>query len=156
MSFEQRGRWGSLEVNTDEAFEMPIILPGDTRAKRDHDGKVAFISFMAWDSEPGRLVEQKLNRDLMRRSLERHLKNPGDFDADDLSEDETRDLQAERLAALCTGWHLVDQAGQVIGEPFTREAAFELFRNPRMAWLRKRAWVFVGNVQNFMSRSSTS
>lgn len=143
-------KFGNLSIATDKTSRMSIFLPNEIEPLLDQDGNEAYIDFLPWDSEPGRRFEQEQNRAVVSKSL-RQRGRAELADSVNVIKD-----QAERLAVLATGWHLVDHDRSVIDLPFSRANVLELFTEPGMAWLRRQAWIFVSNEQNFMPRSSKS
>lgn len=144
-------KFGSLCVDTASKSKMPIILPGEIDPVKDLNGQEGYVEFLPWDSEPGRAFDRKKNSTTIRNGFRQRSR------AELLAEAENQDLaaeQAERLAALATGWHLVGADRQVIDVDFTPENALELFKSPETAWLRRQSWVYVGNEANFMKNSS--
>jgi hypothetical protein len=131
------GKFGNLGVAVDRPQRMTIT----------------------WDSEPGRKFDQAQQREQVRKGFRQRSR------ADLRNEAENIDIvkdQAERLAALATGWHLVGTDRKVIldekGEPlkFSKADALELFNAPETGWLRRLAWTYIGNETNFMPRSSSN
>jgi len=144
-------KFGSLSVDTASKSKMPIILPGEIDPVQDEAGKEGYIEFLPWDSEPGRAFDRKQNSQARRNGFRQRSR------AELLAEAESTDIvveQAERLAALATGWHLVGADRQVIDVEFSPSNALELFKSPETAWLRRQSWVYVANEANFMKNSS--
>ncbi len=144
-------KFGSLEVDTASKSKMPIILPGEIDPVQDMNGQDGYIEFLPWDSEPGRKIDRQRNADNVRKGFRQRSR--AELRAEAENEDQI-DLQAERLAALATGWHLVGPDHQVIDVEFSAANALELFKSPETAWLRRQAWVYVANEANFMKSSS--
>ncbi len=148
MSF---AKFGSLAVDTASKSKMSIILPGDIDPVTDEAGNEAYIEFLPWDSEPGRAIDRKRNIENVRKGFRQRSR--AELRAEAESEDQV-ELQAERLAALATGWHLVGTDRQEIDVDFNPSNALELFKSPETAWLRRQAWVYVANEANFMRNSA--
>jgi hypothetical protein len=147
------GKFGKLSVITDKPSRMPIVLPGEIDPLLDEQGNEAYLEFLAWDSEPGRKFDQEQSRETVRKGFRQRSR------AELRAEAENIDLikdQAERLAVLITGWHLVNPDHTVIDTPFSKADALGMFMSPGLGWLRRQAWVYVGNETNFMQRSSRS
>ena len=144
-------KFGSLSVDTASKSKMPIILPGEIDPVQDESGKEGYIEFLPWDSEPGRAIDRQRNVEAVRKGFRQRSR--AELRAEAEGEDQI-DLQAERLAALATGWHLVGADRQVIDVEFSPSNALELFRSPETAWLRRQSWVYVANEANFMKNSS--
>jgi len=144
-------KFGSLSVDTASKSKMPIILPGEIDPVQDESGKEGYIEFLPWDSEPGRAIDRQRNVEAVRKGFRQRSR--AELRAEAEGEDQI-DLQAERLAALATGWHLVGADRQVIDVEFSPSNALELFKSPETAWLRRQSWVYVANEANFMKNSS--
>ena len=145
------GKFGNLGVVTDKPSRMTIVLPGELDSLVDEDGNEAYIEFLPWDSEPGRKFDQAQQREQVRKGFRQRSR------AELRNEAENIDLvkdQAERLAALATGWHLVDLDRKPIDLKFSKADALDLFTSPELGWLRRQAWTYVGNETNFMPGSS--
>ena len=121
------GKFGHLGVATDKPSRMPIILPGEIDPLVDEDGNEAYIDFLPWDSEPGRKFDQEQQRELVRKGFRQRSRAELRADAENI--DQIKD-QAERLAVLATGWHLVDLDRKPIDTPFSKANALELFTAP--------------------------
>lgn len=143
-------KFGNLGVAA-KPSRMSIILPGEVDPLLDVDGNEAYIDFLPWDSEPGRRLDQEQQRELAKKGFRQRSRAEMRADAENI--DLIKD-QAERLAALATGWHLVDVDRSVIDVPFSGANALELFMEPTLGWLRRQAWIYVSSEQNFMLRSS--
>src|SRR4029077_870505 len=126
------GKFGKLGVATDKPSRMQIVLPGELDPLVDEDGAEAYIEFLPGDSEPGRKFDQEQQREQVRKGFRQRSR------ADLRAEAENTDLikdQADRLAVLATGWHLVDIDRQPIDTPFSKADALELFMSPALGWL---------------------
>jgi hypothetical protein len=145
------GKFGKLGVATDKPSRMQIVLPGEIDPLVDEDGHEAYLEFLPWDSEPGRKFDQEQQRETMRKGFRQRSR--ADLRAEAESVDLIKD-QADRLAVLATGWHLVDIDRKPIDTPFSKADALELFMSPELSWLRRQAWLYVSNETNFMQRSS--
>jgi hypothetical protein len=145
------GKFGALGVETGKPSRMSIVLPGDIEPLKDEQGREAYIDFLPWDSEPGRKFDQEQQRDQVRKGFRQRSQ------AEQRADLENADIikaQADRLAVLATGWHLVDPDGNAIDVPFSKSNALELFMTPELGWLRRNAWTYIGSERNFMKRSS--
>jgi hypothetical protein len=139
-------KFSALAANVSESFPMQIISPATDAVLKDRDGKEAFISFLSADSDAGRKIDRAQSLQVVRKMRSgRNLQN----DDEDLTEG-----QIEKLAALTTGWHLVDLDGEHLDVPFSPENARELFNDPGLSWLRRQAWVFVNTAGNFIKARS--
>src|SRR4029077_12927424 len=147
------GKFGNLGVTVDRPQRMPIEPPGASEPLVDEDGNEAYIEFLPWDSEPGRKFDQAQQREQVRKGFRQRSRAELRNDAENI--DLVKD-QAERLAALATGWHLVDTDRKALDTPFSKANALELFMAPELGWLRRQAWTYVGNETNFMHSSSTN
>lgn len=144
-------KFASLGVNTSASARMEIILPGEIDPLTDKAGKVAYIEFLPWDSEPGRAYDRRKTTEAVRKGFRQ--KSRAELRAEAENEDMAAD-QAERLSVLAVGWHLVGADKDVIDIKFSADDALELFSDPATAWLRRQAWVYVANEANFMTSSS--
>lgn len=155
-------KFASLGVNTSASARMEIILPGEIDPLTDNSGgfdkagkklpgKVAFIDFLPWDSEPGRAYDRRKTTEAVRKGFRQRSR------AELRAEAENEDMaaeQAERLSVLAVGWNLVAPNGEPIDIEFSASDARDLFSDPATAWIRRQAWVFVANEANFMTSSS--
>jgi len=145
-------KFSELGVVTDKPSRMTIIAPGEVDPLIDEKGTEAYIDFLPWDSEAGRRFEQDQQRELVRKNFKQRSRAEQRADVENL--DQTR-VQAEKLAALATGWYLLDFDGKPLEDmDFSKATALELFSAPALGWLHRQSWVFVSNERNFMKRSS--
>lgn len=142
-------KFGNLGVEIDKPARM-FIKPNEIDTLFDTEGNPAYIDFLPVNSEPGRKLDQKQQREQVRKLWQRNR----EAQRTELENADTIKDQAERLAALATGWHLVDYDGSVIDFKFSHANALELFSDQSMDWLRRRAWVWLNDETNFMPRSS--
>lgn len=137
-----------LGVDTEQAHRMPLILPNEIAPITDTNGNESYISFMAWDSEPGQKFDRENQVNQVRKGFRQKTKK------ELMEEAENEDLasgQAKRLAVLATGWHLVNpKTKQPLDIPFSPENALAIFSNPATAWIRRASYVWVANEANFM------
>jgi hypothetical protein len=144
-------KFGGLAVDVASTSRMEIILPGEIDPVADDAGNVGYIEFLPWDSEPGRAFDREQNKEVVRKGFRQPSR------AVLRAEAENTDVvleQAKRLSVLAVGWRLVGADRKVIDVPFSKDNALELFSDATTAWLRRQAWVYVGNEANFMKRSS--
>lgn len=146
-------KFGKIGVDTKSTSRMEIILPGEIDPIADKNGKVAYIEFLPWDSEPGRKFDREQQTDVVRKGFRSRSRAELRDEAE--KADQVLD-QAKRLSVLAVGWYLLDPAGNEIDVPFSVDAARELFTEPETAWLRRQAWVYVSNEANFMKSSAKS
>jgi hypothetical protein len=145
-------KFGKLGVTTDKPSRMTIIAPGEVDPLIDKDGNEAYIDFLPWDSEAGRKFDQDQQREQVRKGFRQRSRAEQRADLESIDQIKA---QAERLAALTTGWYLLDFDGQPLPDmDFSKATALELFSAPELGWLHRQAWVFVGNERNFMKGSS--
>jgi hypothetical protein len=65
------------------------------------------------------------------------------------------EINIAKCAALTAGWHLVDpETLDPIDEPFTVEAANELYSLPLTTWIWLQPWAAANNHVNFIKRSA--
>jgi hypothetical protein len=144
-------KFGGLAVDVASTSRMEIILPGEIDPVTDEAGKVGYIEFLPWDSDPGRLFDREQNKEAVCKGF----RQPSRAVLRDEAEKADVVLeQAKRLSVLAVGWHLVGPDRKVIDVPFSTDNAPELFSDAKTAWLRRQSWVYVGNEANFMKRSS--
>lgn len=141
-------KFAALEINTSDAFEMPIVDTLTGAVLTDKDGKQAHLLLLSVDSDAGEKVERQQNVRRVRKA--RSGRNLMD-EADDLTE-----AQLEYLVDLTVGWYLVDPDGNPLGVEFSKANAKELYTERGMFWLRRQAWAFVNTAGNFIKRSSNN
>lgn len=136
-------KFAALELETDKPGRMIIVHPVSRQPLRDAEGKEAYIDLYSADSE----VARKHHRTVQRRRLAmrgRGKLTPEELDAENV----------ELLAALTTGWYLLDLAGNVIDVPSNAENAREIYGNSKIAWLREQVDEYAVDRGNFSMASS--
>lgn len=138
------GKFAALELSVDNPSRMTIVHPTTRQPLRDAEGKPAYIELYSADSE----IRRKHDRAVARRRLA--MRGRGKITPEELEAE-----AVELLAALTTGWHLLDLAGDVVDVAFTPENARELYAATKMTWLREQVDEYVGDRGNFSGASST-
>ena len=121
---------------------MVVVSPLTRQPLRDAKGNEAYIEHYSSDSE----IACKHQRAVQRRRLA--MRGRAKITPEEL-EAEAVDI----LAALTTGWHLVDLKGNVIDLPFSQENARELYSNPAVSWLREQLDESTADRANFSQGS---
>lgn len=135
----------ALALAVDKPQRVEIRNPITHQPMTDKAGSTAYIEVYSADSEPARKAE--------RAAIDRRLAVRG------RTKVTAAEIEAERigyLAAITTGWHLVDFQGQPIDVEFSAETAKELYSSGEFAWIRDQVDEFVGDRANFMKPSSKS
>lgn len=141
-------KFGSLAVDTSQTSRMIIINPRTELPVKDKAGKEAYIEMLGPDSEQARKLDRERGQALGRKL--RTGRGTQALDDEDPIED-----QIAKLAAVTTGWYLVDpNSGAPIDVPFSQANAVEFYSDPAMGWLRRAAFVHHNTVANFMQGSS--
>jgi hypothetical protein len=136
-------KFGNLALNTATPSRMVILHPATGKPIIAASGETAYLDLLPLDSEAGRQLAKTKAAEQLKQ-----VAQTGESPADPDPATE----QIETLSVLTAGWLLVD--------PVTREAidfpfggpktACELFGAPEMAWLRRKAYLHVLNLGNFM------
>lgn len=142
-------KFGGLAANVTAPSRMTIIYPVTGKPIVDENGKQAYIDLMSQDSAAGR----QLAKDRAAEQVKRLSRSGLGGEIDDVV-----DEQVETLAALTTGWYLVDPITQepldiVFAGP---DSAREVFSSPEVQWIRRAAYLHVLNTGNFMQASPAS
>jgi hypothetical protein len=88
-----------------------------------------------------------------QRRLRQDLAKSGKVQFDDSEEEDAE--KADCLATYTLGWRgMLNDAGQA--EPFSREAALAVYRDPELRWLRDQVSVAFDERERFVKRSATS
>lgn len=141
-------RFGGLAANVTTPHRVVLLSPITGDPIKDKKGKEAFIEILASDSPEGRAFD-KQRRAKFTKSV---MQSPTGQPADDGDEFEAN---AEKLAVLTKGWHLVDPVTkEVIDVAFSKEAATEVYSAPGTGWLYRQVFAAAYNTANFMRRSS--
>lgn len=114
----------------------------------DENGQVGWIDLRSPDSEPGR-KHDALYGD--RRLQQIHNNRAVPYTTGQLDRQ-----NAEKLASLTVGWHLVDALGRHVDEPYSHAAAVELYSLPGYEWLKLQVEKHLKNTANFIKASSRS
>lgn len=135
-------KFAALELETDKPSRMSIVHPVSRQPLRDAEGKEGYIELYSADSD----VARKHHRNIQRRRLAmrgRGKLTPEELDAENI----------ELLAALTTGWYLLDLAGNLVDVPCNAENAREIYGNNKIAWLREQVDEYAVDRGNFSTAS---
>ncbi|MCP1832836.1 hypothetical protein [Bradyrhizobium sp. USDA 4545] len=137
--------FAGLELEVEKPFRMVLVHPVTRQPLRDETGAEAYIDHYSSDSD----VARKHQRSVQRRRLAmrgRAKITPEELEAESI----------ELLAALTTGWNLVDLKGKKLNVEFSQETARRLYANPGIGWLRDQLDESTADRANFAKGSSTS
>lgn len=135
-------KFGSLGAG-DKPFRVFVKLDG--KQILDKEKKPFFIDVHSEDGVVGRRFDKE------QRDRNIALAKDGK----DLSTQ--LEINIAKCAALTAGWHLVDpETLEAIDEPFTVEAATELYSLPLTTWIWLQPWAAANNHVNFIKRSAKS
>jgi hypothetical protein len=137
--------FSGLELEVDRSSRMTIMHPTTNMPLRDKDGCDAWIELYSNDST----IARRHERAIRQRRLSMRI--PGKITADEIEAS-----AVELLAALTRDWRLLDLSGVPIDQPFSIEAARQLYSNPALLWLREQVDAFVSDRANFSKASSTN
>lgn len=138
-------KFAAIGLAVDKSSRMTIIDPFKRQPIRDKDGNEAYIDLLSKDSRVAKKHEAA--------AVQRRLNMRGRMK---LTQQE---LEAERLdliAALTTGWYLLDFDGNQMNVPFSEQSARELYADPGMAWLYEQADEHASDRGNYSKSSSAS
>lgn len=138
-------KFSALALEVDKPSRMIVVHPVSRQPLRDKDGNEAHIELFSGDSEHAR----KHQRTVTRRRLA--MRGRGKLSAEELEAE-----AIELLAALTTGWVLLDFDGNAIDVAYSQDNARELYGDPGMSWLREQVDEFVADRGNFSKASSKS
>ncbi|MCW5695777.1 MAG: hypothetical protein KIS96_03470 [Bauldia sp.] len=132
-------KFGGLARETDKIGRMPIRDSVTGQPIRTIDGREAYIEGYGSDST----TAVKARRTITDGRLRMRNRNK-------LTSERLETEGNEMLAALTTGWLLVDPTnGSVIEVPHSLANALDLFGAPEMAWLREQWDEFTSDRANF-------
>lgn len=132
-----------LELQVDTPSRMVILSPRDSLPMKDKEGKEAYVDVYSSDSEVARKFRTEIKTSRLR------LRNPNALNGEKL---ESEDI--ELLAALTSGWYLVNFEGEPIDLDCTRDNARKVYAKGSMAWLKDQVDQHAGNRANFSRASS--
>jgi hypothetical protein len=138
-------KFAALELDTAKPGRMVILHPVSRQPLKDAEGNEAYVDIYSSDSE----IARKYDRKVFRARL--NMRGRGKV--------QPEQLEAEavgRLAALSTGWHLLDLQGNAIDVPFSESNAEALYANSRVAWLREQLDEYTTDRENFSKVSSST
>ena len=134
-------KFAALALNP--AGRMLIVHPVTKKPLVDRGGQQAYIDLHSADSEAARKWRHALTNKRLDAKVARMP-----------SAEETEAEAFSFLAAMTTGWYLLDTEGQPIDVPFTADNAAELYRE--VPWLRDQVDAYLGDRANFWKASSQS
>jgi hypothetical protein len=135
-------KFAGLELSVEKPFRLVLVHPVTRQPLRDVAGNEAYIEHFSGDSE----IARKHQRSVTRRRLAmrgRAKLTPEEIEAEAI----------ELLAALSTGWNLLDLSGGKIDVPFTQENARDLYGNAAVGWLREQLEESASDRGNFSQGS---
>lgn len=138
-------KFAGLELSVEKPFRLLLVHPVTRQPIRDAEGNEAYIEHYSGDSE----IARKHDRSVARRRLAMRGRAK-------LTPEEIESSAIELLAALTTGWNLLDLNGKKIDVPFTQENARELYGNSAVGWLREQLDESASDRANFSQGSSTN
>lgn len=139
------GKFSALALDVEKPGRMMIVHPVSRQPLRDKDGKESYIDLFSGDSDTAR----KHQRAVTRRRLA--MRGRGKLTPEELEAE-----AVELLAALTTGWYLLDFGGEVIDVPFSQENARELYGDNAVSWIREQVDEYTADRGNFSRALSTS
>jgi hypothetical protein len=142
---KQMSKFSGLELEVEKTFRLILVNPITRQPIRDSEGNEAYIDHYSSDSE----IARKHQRAIQRRRLAMRGRTK-------ITPEELEAEAVDILAALSTGWNLVDLKGGKIDIPFSQEAARELYTNPAVGWLREQLDESTADRANFSQGSSTN
>jgi hypothetical protein len=138
-------KFAGLELEVETPFRLILVHPVTRQPMRDAEGNSAYVDHYSSDSEIARKHQRAIQR--RRLAMRGRMKiTPEELEAE----------AVDILAALTTGWHLVDLKGNVIDLPFTQDNARELYGNPAVGWLREQIDESTADRSNFSQGSSSN
>lgn len=136
-------KFAAMMLPVDVPARMIIQHPTKNVPLRDADGNEAWIDMLSADSEKARALERKLVTQRLAR------RNRTTLTAEELEAE-----QADKLAVLVTGWHLVGLDGQRQEVDCNEGNARDMLATPGMNWLREQVAEFQMSRANFSKASS--
>jgi hypothetical protein len=130
--------FAGLELDVETPFRLILVHPKTRQPLRDDEGNEAYVEHYSADSE----IARKHQRAVQRRRLA--MRGRAKITPEEL-EAEAVDI----LAALSTGWYLVDLSGKKIDLPFSQEAARRLYSSNAVSWLRDQVDESTADRANF-------
>jgi hypothetical protein len=147
IAFRQRenqmpNEFAGLELDVETPFKLILVHPKTRQPLRDEDGNEAYVEHYSSDSE----IARKHQRAVQRRRLA--MRGRAKITPEEL-EAEAVDI----LAALTTGWYLVDLKGKKLDLPFAQDTARRLYASGSILWLREQLDESVADRANFSQGS---
>jgi hypothetical protein len=132
--------FAGLAAQVDRGHRVTIIDPRTGKAIRDKAGKSAYVEILSGDSA----VAENFDREQARR-----------IKGQDSTDDDDTPLAIAKLAALTSGWHLVDMISlDIIDVPCTRDNAESLYAARETRWIYKQVLPAALDIGNFMKPST--
>jgi hypothetical protein len=122
---------------------MLVVHPATKEPLVDGEGRQAYIDLHSADSDAARKWRHALTNKRIEAKVSRVL-----------TAEEAEREQLAFLAAMTTGWYLLDPEGQPLDVPFTTADAADLYRE--VPWLRDQVDIYLGDRANFWKASSES
>ncbi len=136
-------KFSALELETDKPFRLVILHPVSRQPLKDAEGKEAYVDIHSADSD----IAKKFDRKVFRARL--NMRGRGKVQPEQLEAE-----AVARLAALTTGWYLLDLAGNHLDVSFSADNAEALYGNARVSWLREQLEEGSTDRENFSKASS--
>lgn len=139
-------KFAALALPVDVPARMTICHPTTGKPLADKDGQVAWLELLSQDSAAAEAHDRRAQEERMAQPVRQKT-----------SPEETDLAICRRLAALTTGWRLLDFEGNPIDVPFSPADAVDLYAGGGpFNWLREQALIFLSSRANFPLRSSKS
>ncbi|HEY0330238.1 MAG TPA: hypothetical protein VGC77_14210 [Rhodopseudomonas sp.] len=138
-------KFGNLVADVSKPLRVELIDPATEEVIRDRDGKAAFISVFASDSDRGREFDKS---DRKKLNLRVKQSRNGIVEPDDQLE-----KNIAKCAFLTESWYLVDRVTlEPIDVPCTVENAVDLYSPPGLTWLFVQPWAEANKTANFLPK----
>ena len=134
----------SMALNAETPTKVVLINPATDTPIRDKDGKDAYLMMMSADS--------KVAQDHRRKATTKQLKKR---DRTKTTAEEVEESNIELLAALTTGWYLVNFDGEPVEYEFSVGNARALYSRSDFTWIKEQADAGAGDRGNFMKAKSS-
>lgn len=140
---------GSLALETEGTFKVPLIVPGTEDPVKDKDGREAYIEVRSFDSAAAQKVD-KANRLALNKMVMRGKRGR-------LEQEDPLDQNIEKTAALTVSWYLVDPRTKEPNDmPCTLANVLAVYTHPKMRWMFRLAFEGASETANFTEDLSTS
>lgn len=138
-------KFESIALPVEQPARLTILDPKRRAPLVDAKGEPAWIELYSSDSA----ISRRHRRALQQRSL--NTRGRSKVTPEEIEED-----ALDLLAALTSGWRLLNFDGSPLEVEFSIANARELYAHPGMNWLREQVDEFAGDRANFSQASSTS